>query len=41
VDNGSHVDKAKTPPSVCGEVNAIGKNMDYETRRENIEYLHV
>ncbi len=25
VDNGSHVDKAKTPPSVWGEVNAKRK----------------
>jgi hypothetical protein len=25
VNKGSHVDKAKTPPSVCGEVNARRK----------------
>jgi hypothetical protein len=28
VDNGSHVDKAKTPPSVCGDVKARKKSTE-------------
>lgn len=41
VDNGSHVDKAKTPPSVCVEVNAKENNNNKKKiKKQTIKYLH-
>jgi hypothetical protein len=35
VDNGSHVDKAKTPPSVCGDVNAKESRYKGHKKKKN------